>query len=213
MGVRLRADGRTTGTLCLRTRRSRARARARCIGRTSGAGVEPTAMDVAPVHGYGVGSGSGNANDGRASPVYGAGYAGYTRGARGEGCTTRIRFPTQVARPCWRMIATRRLCMSRAARTRTCTPTSQSAPLEKTSRSPPARHPSPPRTHTRPPHTHTLALPARTYAYIHTDTASASAASISRTLCYAMLSNYISYFLGTIHTSPLLFAHGTGVDT
>jgi hypothetical protein len=53
----------------------------------------PTSMDVAPVprygvgssnNEYGVGSGSGNANDGRASPVYGAEYAGYTRGARGS---------------------------------------------------------------------------------------------------------------------------------
>ncbi|KAJ7918592.1 hypothetical protein B0H13DRAFT_2434983 [Mycena leptocephala] len=51
----------------------------------------PTSMDVAPVprygagssnNEYGVGSGSGNASDGRASPVYGAEYAGYTRGAR-----------------------------------------------------------------------------------------------------------------------------------
>jgi hypothetical protein len=49
-------------------------------------------MDAAPMHGYGVGSnneygvgsGSGNANYGRASPVYGVEYTGYTRGARGS---------------------------------------------------------------------------------------------------------------------------------
>jgi hypothetical protein len=46
----------------------------------------PTSMDAAPVHGYGVGSGSGNANDGRASSVYGVEYAG--RGVRR--CTTLI---------------------------------------------------------------------------------------------------------------------------
>lgn len=54
----------------------------------------PTSMDAAPVHGYGVGSNNeygvsnsrseSNANDGRASPVYGVKYAGYVRGARGS---------------------------------------------------------------------------------------------------------------------------------
>ncbi|KAJ7906006.1 hypothetical protein B0H13DRAFT_1881066 [Mycena leptocephala] len=54
----------------------------------------PTSMDAAPVRGYGVGSNNeygasnsnseSNASDGRASPVYGVEYAGYTRGARGS---------------------------------------------------------------------------------------------------------------------------------
>jgi hypothetical protein len=60
----------------------------------------PTSMDAAPVRGYGVGSnkeyGASNSNSesnadyGRASPVYGVEYAGYTRGARAQCCMSLI---------------------------------------------------------------------------------------------------------------------------
>ncbi|KAJ7899322.1 hypothetical protein B0H13DRAFT_797119 [Mycena leptocephala] len=98
--VRLRADGRTTGTLCLRTRRSKARASSPLHWQDEPALAEAesrlTSVDTSPYgasnDGYGVDRSESMGSAAvagtppmAAPPVYGVEYAEYARGARGEG--------------------------------------------------------------------------------------------------------------------------------